>query len=126
MAGMVQLQDDKGFYALPGMICGHPVAAKAQKLTNATADTDTTASVIAGKSYRVTAQKTGGFYLGIADVTTDANKLWCIPVGETAVVHMDEELFSASRGDTVTLHYATDTNAGVGYLVELAEPKHLS
>jgi hypothetical protein len=121
MAGLVELSDDKGFYALPGVMNGHPTNGDAVKLTNAAADTDTTVTVEAGKSYLVTALKTGGFILGLADPTTAANVMWVVPLYGTRLVHIDPIQASKAMGEAVTLHYATDTNSGVGYIVELAE-----
>lgn len=86
-------------------------AASCQKLTNGTADTNGTITVVPGAKYIVTSQKTGGLYLGILDVTTDANKLWCCPLYQSII-------FRVPIG-TTTLHYAVDTNSGVGYIREL-------
>lgn len=121
MAGPVELADDKGFYALPGVVNGHPTNGDAQQLTNATKDTDTTVTVEAGKSYLITALNTGGFVLGLADPTTAANVMWVVPLHETRLIHIDPVQASASMGGDVTLHFATDTNSGIAYLVELAE-----
>jgi hypothetical protein len=126
MGQMVQLSDDKGFFALPGVVCGHPVGATGQALTNAAADTDGTVNVVAGRSYLVTALNTGGFYFGALTVATAANVLWVCPLHKTVLIHIDEELFGVARGDTVALHFATDTNDGIGKLVQLALPKHMS
>jgi hypothetical protein len=126
MGQMIELCDDKGFFALPGVVCGHPVGATGQALTNAAADTDTTVNVVAGRSYLVTALNTGGFYFGAKTVATAANVLWVCPLHKTVLIHIDEELFGVSRGDTVALHFATDTADGIGKLVQLALPKHMS
>ena len=83
----------------------------ALKLTNGSADTNTTATVVVGKSYRFTALKTGGFYLGLADVTTAGNVRWVCPLYRSIEIKIP-------IGST-TLHYATDTINGIGYLVEL-------
>lgn len=87
----------------------------AQALTQGTAGADTTATVTAGARYRFTAQKTGGFVFGLATVATgsEANIRWCAPVGVSIEILIPE-------GYT-TLHYTTDTNSGIGYLVKLEQ-----
>lgn len=82
-----------------------------QQLTNASADTDTTATVVAGAVYAVTALNTGGFILGIADVTTAANVAWVCPLYRTIIIKIPIGYTS--------LHYATDTNNGIAYLRRL-------
>jgi hypothetical protein len=121
MGQPVLLSDYKGFYALPGVASGHPVNGSSQQLTNVAADTNTTATVVAGKSYLVTAVTTGGFILGLATQATAANVMWVVPLGESRLVHIDPIQAGVSQGDNVTLHYATDTSSGIAYLVELAE-----
>lgn len=121
MAGPVELADDKGFYALPGVVSGHPTNGDAAQLTNASAATDTEVAVEAGKSYLVTALNTGGFILGLADPTTAANVMWVVPLHTTRLIHIDPVQAGKAKGEAVTLHYATDTNNGIGYIVELAE-----
>jgi hypothetical protein len=109
----VYLSDNKGSRMPPHVGMAAVEAASAQKLTNGTKDTDGTVTVESGARYVFTAQVVGGFYLGILDVTTDANKLWCCPIYQSII-------FRVPIG-TVTLHYATDTNSGVGYLRKLAD-----
>lgn len=121
MSMPTELCDNKGFYALPGVPSGHPTNGSSQQLTNAAADTDTTATVVAGKSYMVTAYVTGAFVLGLADVTTAANVMWTAPLGFSRLVHIDPVQAGVSNGADVTLHYATSANDGIAYLVELAE-----
>lgn len=121
MGHPIELSDDKGFYALPGVVSGHPVNGNSAQLTNASADTDTEQTVEAGKSYLVTALDTGGFILGLADVTTAANVMWVVPLYETRLVHIDPVQAGKAMGEDVTLHYATNANDGIAYLVELAE-----
>ncbi len=80
-------------------------------LTQGTAGTNTETTVVAGKRYRFTAYKTGGFRFGLATVATDGNVRWVCPIYQTIEIQIP-------RGVT-TLHYTTDTNSGVGFLVEL-------
>ena len=84
-----------------------------QALTQGSAGTDTTATVGAGKRYRFTAQKTGGFVFGLATVATgsEANIMWVCPVGCTIEIQIPENY--------TVLHYTTDTGSGIGKLVEI-------
>jgi hypothetical protein len=121
MSQQIELCDLKGFYALPGVISGHPEDGKGQQLTNAAADTNTTATVISGKTYRVTALNTGGFLLGLSTTATVANIMWVCPLHESILIHIDPVQAGVQKGGDVTLNYQTDTNAGIAYLVELDE-----
>jgi hypothetical protein len=121
MGRMTQLCDDKGFYALPGIVGGQPVLAKGQTLTNAAADTNTTATVTSGKSYRVTCLNTGGFLFGLATTATAANIIWACALHQSILIHIDPVMAGVEKGGDVTLNYQTDTNDGMAYLVELAE-----
>jgi len=106
--------DNGGFKTSPHPAVSQPVITQtALKLTQGSAGTNTIATVIAGKRYRFTAQKTGGFVFGLATVATgsEANIRWCAPLYESVEIQIP-------RGVT-TLNYTTDTNSGVGYLVEL-------
>ena len=91
----------------------HPDAANAilasgQTLTNASADTNTTATVVAGGMYAITALNTGGFLFGLATTATAANIIWAAALHKTAIIKIP-------AGYTV-LHYQTDTNSGMAYL----------
>jgi hypothetical protein len=88
-------------------------ATMASQALTCNAGTDTSATVGAGKRYRFSAMKTGGFYFGLATVATgsEANTMWTCPVGATIEIQIPE-------GYT-TLHYTTDTNSAIGRLVEI-------
>jgi hypothetical protein len=117
----IELCDQKGFVVPPGRPSGTSVNGSTQQLTNATKDTNTTATVSAGTDYLCIALKTGNFYLGLADVTTAANVMWVVPLNTPGCVINIPCSFSAAKGEDVTLHYATDTNNGIAYLIELDE-----
>ena len=103
--------DNGGFRTSPHPAVSQPVISQtALKITNGQ-NTDTELAVIAGKRYRFTALVTGGFYLGLADVTTAANVRWVCPLRKTIEIQIP-------RGVTV-LHAASDTNNAIGYLIEL-------
>jgi len=105
--------EDNGGHVVSIPETADPVIASGQTLTNASKDTDTEATVVAGERYAITAQEVGGFYFGIADVTTAANIVWACPAGKTIVIYIP-------LGYT-TLHYATDTNDAIGYLRKLSD-----
>lgn len=108
------LSDNGGFNTSPHPNQSQPVVSQtALQLTNAAKDTDTEATVVAGKRYRITALVTGGLYLGLADVTTAANVRWVCPLHQSIEIQIP-------YGYTV-LHYATDTNSAIGYLVEIKQ-----
>lgn len=111
MRNEIYISDNAGNRVPPHPNEGNVKVATGQKATNGTKDTDGTLTVLAGETYVFTSQITGGFYLGVADVTTDANKLWCCPIYQSVI-------FTIPEGIT-TLHFATDTNSGVGYLRQL-------
>lgn len=83
-----------------------------QLLTNAAADTNTTATVIAGKRYLLTCKAVGNFYAGLADATTAANVQWVAQLSQPGVV------VTIPLGYTA-LHYATSVNNGLAYLIPL-------
>lgn len=110
------LSDNGGHRSSPTPESSQPVVSQtAQQLTQGTAGTNTEATVVAGKRYRFTAQKTGGFVLGLATVATgsEANIRWACPLYKSIEIQIP-------LGYT-TLHYTTDTNSGIGYLVELKQ-----
>ena len=86
--------------------------ADTQRLTNASKDTDTEATVVGGKRYLLVPIVTGGFYAGLATVATAANVEWVCALYHPGVV------INIPLGHT-TLHYATDTNNGIAYLIPL-------
>lgn len=85
---------------------GDAVASSGQHLDNAgsgtAATTNYTVTVVALATYRVTAVN-GVMYLGIADSTSDANVLWAVPAGTSAVITIPSG---------TSLHYST-ASAGV-------------
>jgi len=104
--------DNGGFKTSPDVMASQPVITQtALKLTQATAGTNTEATVVAGKRYRFTSYLTGGFRFGLTTVVTDGNVRWVCPIYKTIEIQIP-------RGVT-TLHYTTDVNSGVGFLVEL-------
>jgi len=106
------LSDNTGNRSSPTPESSQPVVTQtALKLTQATAGTNTTATVVAGKRYRFTAYLTGGFRFGLATVATDGNVRWVCPIYRSIEIKIP-------IGYT-TLNYTTDTNDGLGFLVEL-------
>ncbi len=106
----VYLSDNAGHRVAPAG-APDPVAGSGQTLTNGTKDTNTTATVVAGEKYALTAQTVGGFYLGVATVATATNIIWACPLGETIIIVIPNGI--------TTLNYATDTNSAIGYLRKL-------
>ena len=88
------------------------LAQTALKLTQATAGTNTTASVVPGR-YRFTSYLTGGFRFGLASVATDGNVRWICPIFHSIEIDIP--------GGTTILNYTTDVNAALGFLVKLQE-----
>lgn len=86
----------------------NPILASGQTLTNASADTDTTATIIAGATYAITALNTGGFLFGLATTATAANIIWACTLYRTVIIKIPLSY--------TTLHYQTDTNNGMAYL----------
>ncbi len=106
------LHDNGGFRTSPHPGQSQPtITQTALKLTQGTAGTNTEATVVAGKRYRFTSYLTGGFRFGLVTVATDGNVRWVCPIYQTIEIQIP-------RGVT-TLHYTTDVNSGVGFLVEL-------
>ena len=106
------LCDNEGCKSSPTPESSQPVASQtAQQLTNATEDTDTEATVVAGKKYRFTAYLTGGFYFGLADVATVGNVRWVCPLYQSIEIKIP-------IGYSI-LHYATDAANALGFLVEI-------
>jgi len=106
--------DNIGFRSSPTPEASQPtVSQTALKLTQATAGTNTTATVVAGKRYRFTAYITGGFRFGLATVATDGNVRWVCPLYHTIEIQIPEGYTS--------LYYTTDVNNGLGFLIELEQ-----
>ena len=104
----VYLSDNNGNRMAPHVGMVDPVLASGQTLTNASKDTNTTATVVAGGIYAITAQEVGGFFFGLATIATAANIIWACPVRETIIIKIPV-------GYT-TLNYGCDTNDSIGYL----------
>ena len=106
------LHDNGGFRTSPHPGVSQPVITQTtQKLTQGTAGTNTEATVVPGKRYRFTSYLTGGFWFGLATLALVKNVRWVCPIYQTIEIQIP-------RGVT-TLHYTTDVNSGVGFLVEL-------
>lgn len=104
--------DNGGYNCAPSPGQSQPVISQtALALTNATADTNTEATVVAGARYRFTCTSTGAFRFGLATTATAGNVRWVCGVGHSIEIQVP-------LGYT-TLHYATDTNAGYGWLVRI-------
>ena len=106
--------DNGGYNTAPSAEQSQPIigtGAGGQALTNGTADTNTTATVVAGARYRVTCTKTGSLRFGLATMATASNVRWVCGIGHSIEIQIP-------NGYT-TLHYATDTNDGYGWLVRL-------
>ncbi len=108
------MYDNSGAISSPTPESSQPVITQtAQKLTQATAGTNTTAAVTAGKKYRFTAYITGGFRFGLATTATDGNIRWVCPIYRSIEIKIP-------AGYT-TLHYTVDTNNALGFLCELED-----
>lgn len=108
------LHDNGGFRTSPHPGQSQPVITQtALQFTGINKDVDTELAVVAGKRYRFTALITGGFYLGLADVTTAANVRWVCPLYQTVEVQIPYNI--------TALHVVCDTNNAIGYLVEIKQ-----
>ena len=87
------------------------IAGSGQKLTCGAADTDYTVTVVAGARYLVTADATGVLQLGVADITTAANIIWCVGAGGTIGIEIPTGI--------TTLHYGSGTIATIGRLAKI-------
>ena len=88
------------------------ILASGQTLTNAAADTNTEATIVAGATYAITALNTGGFLFGLADTETAANIVWACALHSTIIIKIPASY--------TTLHYQTDTVNGMAYLRRIA------
>jgi len=108
------MYDNSGARTSPHPNQSQPVISQtALKLTQATAGTNTTATVVAGKRYRFTSYLTGGFRFGLATVATDGNVRWVCPLYQSIEIQIP-------LGYT-SLYYTTDTNDALGFLVEIKQ-----
>ena len=106
------LHDNGGFRTSPHPAVSQPVITQtAQRLIQASAGTNTETTVVGGKRYRITSYLTGGFRFGLATLVLASNVRWVCPIYQTIEIQIP-------RGVT-TLHYTTDVNSGVGFLIEL-------
>ena len=108
---VVRLTSNAGKAAAPGALSADPVTGTGQTATDAVTGGDHTLTVVGGKRYLVMATDVGNFIFGIAAVTGAANISWLCPQNQATVINMPE-------GET-SLHYMSDTNAGVIYLTEI-------
>lgn len=108
------LTDNGRNRAIPGALNASPKSGvDTLLLTNAAKDTDGTVTVVPGQRYLLVPLALGGFYVGLADVTTAANVKWVIALEHPGVV------VNVPIGVT-TLHFATTANGGKAYLIPLA------
>jgi hypothetical protein len=89
-----------------------PIPGTGVKLTtDADTTTNKTTTVASGKRYMLMNSGVGNMFFGIADSTTDANKLWCVPkLGRCGI--------QIPIGYT-TLHFIGDANSCIAYMVEV-------
>lgn len=111
----IYLSSQKGHRINPAVDTDRMVAASGQKLTCTVADTDYTLTVVAEARYVITADATGVIYLGIDDITADANIIWC--VGPAGSIGIEIPI------GTTTLHYGSDCAGTIGRLARLDDTK---
>jgi len=105
------ISNQNGHRINPAVDTDRMVAGSGQKLTCTASDTDYTLTVVAGARYVITADATGLIYLGVADITTDANIIWAIgPAGSVGI--------EIPTG-VITLHYGSDTAGTIGRLARI-------
>lgn len=110
----MNIDDNGGFRAAPHPNTSQPIVSQtALKLTQATAGTNTTATVTAGARYRFTSYLTGGFRFGVATVAIDGNVRWVCPIYKSIEIQIPLGI--------TALHYTTDVNDGLGFLVEIKQ-----
>ena len=108
---VVRLVSNGGHTAAPGAVSVDPVLATGQKLADAVIGANHTATVVAGKSYAVTADATGAMLLGLADSTVAANVMWVVSPNQTVIIHIPIGYTS--------LHYSATVNTTTIYLREI-------
>lgn len=108
------MQDNGGYNTSPSAGQSQPVITQtALALTNASADTNTTATVVAGARYRFTCTKAGAFRFGLATVATAGNVRWVCGIGHSIEIEIPNSY--------TTLNFAVDTNDGYGWLVRIKQ-----
>lgn len=104
--------DNGGYNTSPHPGQSQPVISQtALILTNGTANDDTTVTVVAGARYRATCTKTGSLRFGLATMSTAGNVRWVCGIGQSIEIQIPNGYTS--------LHFATDTNDGYGWLVRI-------
>lgn len=102
---------------LTNIFAAKSIEGETHRLANATSDVDTTVEVIPGGTYVFTSlayqnealpSVIGGFYFGLADTQVVVNVQWVCGLNQTILIKIPV-------GKT-TLHYATASTLGVGYL----------
>lgn len=111
--GSVMLRDAVGNTVPPGVAGGHPVLASGITLTDAATGADHTETLVAGRTYKLMADATGGWVFGIATVATAANIIWFVPPSGVVCITMPP-------GYTV-LHYMCLVNGGKCYIAKMAD-----
>ena len=87
------------------------VAASGQKLTCTAADTDYTVTVVAETRYAITVDAIGVIWLGIADITIDANIIRSVGPGRILGIEIPVGV--------TTLHYGSDSAGAIGRLSQI-------
>ncbi len=105
------LSNKAGLRINPATETHRMVAASGQKLTCTAADTDYTVTVVAETRYAITADVTGVIWLGVADITTDANIIWSVGPGGTLGIEIPVGV--------TTLHYGSDSAGAIGRLSQI-------
>lgn len=109
------LSNQSGHRINPTTDTDRMVAGSGQKLTCTASGTDYDLTVVAGARYVITADATGLIYLGIANITDDADIIWAVgPAGSIGI--------EIPIGIT-TLHYGSDTTGTIGRLARLDDTK---
>ena len=112
------LYDNGGFNTSPNPNQSQPVistadGATSQALTNAAADTNTEATVVAGARYRFTSTLTGSFLFGLATTAVATNIRWACGMYQSIEIQIPQ-------GYTI-LHYQTNVMNGYGWLVRIKQ-----
>ena len=102
------VQDNDGHRVPPGVVGANPVNGSSLKLYDAIIGENIELTVEASTMYVLTSTLLGGFVLGLADATTDANIMWVSNLYETITIWIPPGV--------TTLHYNGITNGATGYL----------
>lgn len=105
------LSNKAGYRVNPAADTDRMVTESGQKLTCTSADTDYTLTVVAETRYVITADATGLIYLGIADITTDADIIWTVGASGSVGIEIPVGI--------TTLHYGSDSAGTIGRLAQL-------